>query len=315
MRTMNEDEIYHEAAFWLRAQSGDGMDWDAFTTWLEADPRHRIAFDDMALIDERIDGLREEILGRHPANDTDEEEPPKRTRAWAWGGSVVAAGMLVAIASTWYSRPLDRPHTYAAAPGAARKVELASGLTATVSGGSRLTVNGPGQFALDGTAFFDIRHDPSRAILLNVAGYEIRDIGTQFDVTSDGVSVRVAVTRGAVSVLARGAANPIRVDAGYAAMGGADGRVSVFQTNASAIGAWRAGRFVYDRVPLSLVAADISRYTGQKVLASGLAGATPFSGVLAPGSRDAMVESLHRLTGVGARKEGDAILLGVDPGR
>ena len=41
-------DIDEAAARWHLAQADDDMDWSAFTEWLEADPRHRDAYDAMA---------------------------------------------------------------------------------------------------------------------------------------------------------------------------------------------------------------------------------------------------------------------------
>lgn len=313
------DDIHEMAAVWLQAQARDDMDWQAFTSWLEADPRHREAFDDVALLDERVDGLRDEFARDHAANDLDGDVDGVavhgRGRLWRWGGAAAAAGIILAVGGAWLSRPVVEPVTYAAATGVNRNVAVADGLSATVSGGSRLTVRGAGRLSLQGSAFFDVRHDPSRAVVVDVSGYEIRDVGTRFEVASDGVSVRVAVTQGAVSLRAPGSASPVRVDAGYAATGGADGQVHLVRTDVTAVGGWRSGRFIYDRVPLSLVAADISRFTGEPVRTESTVGGQTFSGVLARGSRNSMVESLRQLAGVRTRREGDAILLGPDPRR
>ena len=317
VQTMNDD-IYEMAALWLQAQARDGMDWQAFTSWLEADPRHREAFDDVALLDERVDGLRGELRRDRADNDVDggaeSVTAHGRGRLWRWGGAAAAAGIILAVGGAWLSRPVE-PLTYAAATGVNRNVAVADGLSATVSGGSRLTVRGAGRLSLQGSAFFDVRHDPSRAVVVDVSGYEIRDVGTRFEVASDGVSVRVAVTQGAVTIRAPGSASSVRVDAGYAATGSADGQVTLNRTDLTAVGSWRSGRFVYDRVPLSLVAADISRFTGEPVRTEATVGGQTFSGVLARGSRDSMVESLRQLAGVRTRREGDAILLGPDPRR
>ncbi len=267
------------------------------------------------VLDERIDGSRNDLARDLVANDVDGVAAHGRGRLWRWGGVAAAAGIILAVGGAWLSRPVVEPLTYAAATGVNRNVAVADGLSATVSGGSRLTVRGAGRLSLQGSAFFDVRHDPSRAVVVDVSGYEIRDVGTRFEVASDGVSVRVAVTQGAVSLRAPGSASPVRVDAGYAATGGADGQVRLVATDVTAVGSWRSGRFVYDRVPLSLVAADISRFTGEPVRTDATVGGQSFSGVLARGSRDSMVESLRQLAGVGTRREGDAILLGPDPRR
>ncbi|MEP7317054.1 MAG: FecR/PupR family sigma factor regulator [Sphingomicrobium sp.] len=67
---MKSDRPITEASEWLAVQASDSFDWDGFTTWLEADPAHRKAYDELALIDSDLDELSapvEEIAD--PAND------------------------------------------------------------------------------------------------------------------------------------------------------------------------------------------------------------------------------------------------------
>jgi transmembrane sensor len=51
----DEDRIITEAAAWYAATDDDAMDWTAFTLWLEADPRHSCAYDEVALAVSLID--------------------------------------------------------------------------------------------------------------------------------------------------------------------------------------------------------------------------------------------------------------------
>ncbi|WP_296617101.1 FecR domain-containing protein [Sphingomonas sp.] len=312
------DGILEAAALWLQQQSRDDMDWDGFTAWLEADPRHREAYDDIALLDERVDAERTAILARLPANDGEASEDyiearsPARRPYLAWGG--IAAALLVAVtAGGWWASGPSAPATtsYAAAAGQTRTVAVADGATATLAGGSRLDVAKGAALTLAGSAYFDVRHDPARPLTVKVSGFEVRDVGTRFDINSDGKTIRIAVAEGKVSVSAPGAAAATEVTAGHAVLGDVARRTVTLETTAPAsVGAWRTGRFIYDQVPLSLVAADIARYTGHPVTVAEGVAQRRFSGVLAPGDRDSMVASVRQLAGVSVRREGDAVLLG-----
>ena len=48
---MNED-IHDQAWHWHIALSGEDADWDGFTAWLEANPAHRSAYNEVALLDD-----------------------------------------------------------------------------------------------------------------------------------------------------------------------------------------------------------------------------------------------------------------------
>lgn len=79
-----DNAITTAAAEWHAAQDGPDMDWDGFTAWLEADPRHASAFDAVALLDDRIALNREAIAAQLPV-----EQPA--SKRWIWGGAGAAA--------------------------------------------------------------------------------------------------------------------------------------------------------------------------------------------------------------------------------
>ena len=199
-----QDRIIDEAATWHAASTYDDMDWDGFTVWLEADPRHRAAYDEVALADavlgEHRDALRPVA---HAANDDmfgAEARPSSRIPVWTrWAGAAIAASLLAIIVDT----PIHR-----ARPGFTRQLRRAARSRWTTAPAcmlaphSRLEVAGRRQerMALNGGAWFDIRHDPSRPLAISAGGVEISDIGTQFDVQAAADQVRVEVAQGEVKV-------------------------------------------------------------------------------------------------------------------
>ena len=46
---------------WHLASCRDDMDWDGFTLWLEADPRHRAHYDEITLTDAALEVRREAL--------------------------------------------------------------------------------------------------------------------------------------------------------------------------------------------------------------------------------------------------------------
>ena len=159
-----------------------------------------------------------------------------------------------------------------------------------------------------------MQHNPARPLTISVPGYEIRDVGTRFDVSSDGRTVRVAVAQGEVAITATATGERLEIAAGQAAIGNARGALERVPATPAAIGAWRNGRFIYDQVPLALVAADIARYTGKPVLVDDGVAGRRFSGILAPGDRDSMIAAVRQLAGINVRREGDAVRLGGSTG-
>lgn len=304
------------AARWHLAQADDDMDWAAFTEWLEADPRHRESYDAIALLDARIDAARP-ILSRLLPGEF--ETMRRRIPRVAWGA--IAAGLIAVIAiGILRLQPGRAPETiaYRAPIGQSRDVQLANGSTATLAPGSVLRVakSGVVPVTLDGNAIFDVRHDPARPLVVQAGGYEIRDVGTRFEVSTSGGMLRVAVAEGRVAVRSPGVARELEIDAGNAlTLTGGGAAADIRPTHAKSIGAWRTGSLVYDDVPLAMVAADIARSTGRPVTIDPALGRRRFSGVIAPGNPEAMAAALSALTGLKARTDGDAIRLGDSAGR
>jgi transmembrane sensor len=310
-------EIDEAAARWHVAQADDDMDWTAFTDWLEADPRHREAYDAIALLDAHIDAARPMLVRLLPAEP--ESTPRRLPRMAVWGA--IAAILIVAIAIGLVQSPFGRaPETvaYRAPIGQSRDVRLADGSIATLAPGSVLRVASSRDVAmtLDGNAFFDVRHDPAHPLVVRAGAYEIRDVGTRFEVSSGNGMVRVAVAEGRVAVRSPNVAGEVEIGAGNAlVLTGAAGRGNMRPVRAQSVGAWRKGSLVYDDVPLAMVAADIARSTGRPVTVDPVVAGRRFSGVIAPGNRDHMVAALGELTGLKARTDGDAIRLGDSAGR
>ena len=48
------ETIIDQAIAWHFAQENSEFDWDGFSSWLEADPAHRRAFDEVALLNAKI---------------------------------------------------------------------------------------------------------------------------------------------------------------------------------------------------------------------------------------------------------------------
>lgn len=310
-------EIDEKAALWHLAQADDDMDWAAFAEWLEADPRHREAYDAIAMLDARIDAARPALSELLP----EEAEPaPRRApRTILWGA--IAAILIAVIAvgiRPWLFDRAPEVIAYRAPAGQSREVRLSRGVVATLAPGSALYVPESGKvpMTLDGTAFFDVRHKDGQPLVVRAGAYEIRDVGTRFEVSTGGGMVRIAVTEGLVAVRSPNVAGEARVGAGKALLlTGEGGAADMRPVGEQTVGAWRRGALAYDDVPLAMVVADISRSTGRPVKIDPAAARRRFSGVIALGDRDAMVTALGELTSLETRADGDAIRLGDSAGR
>ena len=301
-----EQDIIAEAAAWHAASNRDDMDWDGFTLWLEADPRHRSAYDEVALSDALLDEHRDAVRPASPAANDDEEDAAvaavpsvRRGGRWKlWSGLAVAASLAGLLVLPMFRA--DEAMIYQTRS-ASRSIALDDGSTIMLAPHSRLEVGGgQREVALNGGAWFDIRHDPDRALTITVGGARISDIGTRFDVQDAAGRLRVAVAEGTVRVSADALARPVDLAAGRGlTLDPQSGTALIGAVAAEDAGAWRSGRLSYDSVPLTLVAADIARYSGVKVAVAPLLRDRRFSGTLIVGNGETALRDLSQLMGIG----------------
>lgn len=253
----NEDRdeaIVEQAARWHVASSGDDMDWDGFTRWLETDPRHRVRYEEIALTDA--------LLGDHAEglHVPEAAASPARPVRWPWAMAAVAAGFAaLLIVPTW----LRAPETIYTTGAADRTLALADGSTVTLAPHSKLVVSGRdgSDLRLTGGGYFDIRHDPRRQLAVIAGPLKVTDIGTRFDVQANGDLVRIAVAEGEVKATSTMLTQPITLTGGRALLFDAgQGRAELAAADRGRMGAWRQGRLNYENMPLALVAADLGRY-------------------------------------------------------
>lgn len=312
-----DDIIAAEAAAWHVASFTDEMDWDDFVIWLEADPRHREAYDEVALADSLAAAHGHVPVEQHlVANDTDTNDevatliPAARTRIWrVWAGSAIAASLAALVVMPQLMSPAPRVYV---TQRAMQTVALDDGSHIVVAPYSRLEVGGKhqDQLALTGGAWFNIRHDPSRQMEIAAGELTIGDIGTSFDVQAAEAHVRIEVAEGQVAVTSERMQAPVRLSAGRAlAFDGKRGTSAIMPLNAKDAGEWRHGRLTYDSAPLALVAEDLRRYAGVKVTVPRELSDRQFSGTLMADNGEAALRDLSQLMGLELRAGGDTYSL------
>ncbi|AMK25322.1 FecR family protein [Sphingobium sp. TKS] len=302
------ETIIDRAIAWHSAQDDADFDWDGFTLWLEADPAHRLAFDEIALLDDRIADHRPTLAALLPPIEVvpvafpameDPVASPRRWSLWAGGGIAAAMALAVAVPTFLSLSPAPSAADYRTGAGQSRTIALKDGSRITLAASSHLRVEGEGQdkLALEGGALFDIPHRPGRTMTIRAGGQEISDIGTRFDILADTRTMRVAVAEGVIALKPAGADNAaVRLSAGrQMVIDRTTHQGEISAVAPAAIGSWRQGRLVYEGVPLSLVASDISRYAGVPVRAGADVAGRRFSGVLIVGDGSGLVGEVAQL--------------------
>ncbi|WP_336965776.1 FecR family protein [Sphingobium aquiterrae] len=314
-RSDRDDRLLEEAIAWHRALESDDADWDGYALWLEADPRHREVFDEVALLDDAVARHRDTLASvlavaesPAPAQAVGTQAVvtgARSRRGWLVGS--IAASLALLIGVPYSLRPT--PATiYETGRNASRTLAFADGISVTLAPGSRLSVSGKGAADMDvaqGEAYFDVRHDPARTLTVTAGDYRISDIGTRFAVNLSDASFRVGVAEGhvAVSRPADDDRKTLQVSAGHqlVATGGA-ARLS--PVTPDQVGSWRSGKLVYSDTPLALVVADIARYSGKKIMIDPALGHSHFSGVLVIGDGSKLLADLAGLMAIRVRDEG-----------
>ena len=297
----DRDKIAEQAALWHLASASDNMDWDGFTRWLEADPRHRIAYDEVSVADALLEEHAPQLL--FAEEEEEAHRAPARPSWRRWGGFALAASLVAVIAVPFALRDESAAYQTGAR---SQTIALRDGTQIELAPHSSLKVDG-GQthLALDGGAYFTVPHDPDRQLSIRAGSVEISDIGTVFDVQADADAVRVGVSSGQVRVSGARIARPLALDEGSTLTYDAKtGKAATGQVGTGEIGSWRSGRLTYDNAALALVAHDLERYAGARVAVPDNLGERRFSGTLAIGDGQAALIDLAQVMGLRLRRSG-----------
>lgn len=314
-RSEFDERLLDEALAWHLALERDDADWDAYALWLEANPLHRKAFDEITLtdriVDERIDDLRalrtvtpESIASRSLSR-----------RGWLYGSLAAALLVTVGMQAFW---PRQHDAIYATARGETKQIALGEGIAIDLAPQTRLILKDgdPTRMELaQGDAYFAVAHNPQRMLSIKAGEYSVNDIGTRFGLNLSSDAVTVAVAEGHVSVTPD-EGDATRVSAGQqlvAQRGKGSARMTAIQ--AEDVGSWRGGRLVYNNTPLSIVAADIARYSGKTVTVDPAISNRPFSGVLAIGDGNKLLANLSDLMAISYKEEGNRVRISAAPVR
>jgi transmembrane sensor len=311
-----DERLLDDASAWHHALAANDADWDGYTVWLEADPRHRAAIDAIALIDRMVDDHRPHLQKILP-DVAGDAVPASRPVRW-WLAGPIAAAIAAAVVVTIAMRP-TADVSYAAST-QIRHIALKGGVAVDLAPGSEIVARGGdvSRLALTrGEAYFDVAHDSRRRLAIQAGGYSVRDVGTRFAIDLADGSVLIGVSDGNVSVDKSGTAAEIQVTAGEQfsapANGGSGGRVA--RVAPDAIGSWRGGRLTYGNTSVLVVAADISRYVGKTVDVDPAISDRRFSGVLTIGDGSKLLPTLGQLMALSYTVDGDRVRLAASPAR
>lgn len=306
----NDREKHAEAIEWvIRLRDPARADWEAFTTWLEADPSHNEVYDSVALADRDV----AEAFAHASTAPSNDNQPTnivhhRRTRRWARAAAAVAASALAAIILIPMLPSAGTIYTIETRAGEHRTVKLDDGTQIEMNGGTRISLRkGNARFAsLDrGEAAFTVVHDPADPFVVEVGKAHLEDVGTTFNVLHTSDLVEASVANG--TVLYNPGAEALRLDAGKRLHVTAGGAARISAIDPAAVASWRQNRLTYRDASLETVAADLSRNLGVAVSVSPDLAGRSFSGVIyLDGDPAALFQRVGALLDVGVTSNGTA---------
>ncbi|MFY8095381.1 MAG: FecR family protein [Niveispirillum sp.] len=319
------DPRLEQAADWHARLQGDADQavWLAFTEWLEADPRHRDAYDVVERTWRQLDRVPAETTTatvidlttrRRPAPQPG-PQPASPSRRWFLGGAAAAAAAMLAVTLTGRQGSGPTPEIFETPKGQRRTIQLADGSSVTLNSGTRLTVaiteDRRAVVLEQGEALFDVTKDPSRPFTVAAGEQLVTVVGTAFNVRHLDQAVTVTVTRGRVEVGGRDGRGKVGLTPGQqisARPGQAAGPVKT--VDAQAATAWTDGRLSFDNAPLPQVLAELSHHYPVSMRTDGAAAALHFSGVLRlEADQGQTLAALRGLLPIAVARQGDSFVL------
>lgn len=306
--------IADEASAWFARRDAGPMgeaEQRAMQAWMDADPRHRAAFDKLGALWSGLAATPREA--RVQAGQALRARRGRDRRVIV-GGLIAAVGLggLGGMAGLFGRRPAIQ-QAYATTIGEQRSVTLADGSRLQLNSATALTVEMSDKhrhvLLKSGEAAFEVTADPARPFVVESQGGSATARGTAYLVRVDGEETIVTVLEHAVDVRYRFAA-PVSLKAGQQVRYG-QGRISrVIDVDPLAISAWRKGQIMVEDRPVGEVVAEIGRYTPHRVRLEGpRVKARRVSGVFPTDDPMGALETLGEQLGLSVTSQSDGTIL------
>lgn len=329
------ESLAEAAARWfaLRRRKPDCVEEKQFADWLEADPAHRRAYDeigrswDMAAVaagDPTVAKMRNDALMVRAARE-------RGDYSRLWGAVATAALVLIAFTGVALTQPdfLGRAGDVAANNDRiVFRTSVGERATATLEDGSTVVLNTNSTLEINyselrrdvrlvaGQALFKVAHDPMRPFIVAAASHEVVALGTKFEVRLDGEKVRVALLQGRVRVepiaARRGTAIGKRgavLAPGEQLVASATGMV-VNRADVEELVSWKTGRVRFDNLRLADAVAEMNRYSRTRILIDDPAAADiRITGAFRAGQSYTFAETIGEAFPVEVEHSGDTIRL------
>ncbi len=210
--------------------------------------------------------------GRASVTALDSRRRRRNSRRTVMGTLALAATVAAVALGTQFfgggtGTPVGPSATFVAGAGPVTQV-LDDGSVVRLAAGSELDAwagESQRRFALRGRAFFAVRHDTERPFVVEAGGMEARVLGTRFELSYGGGSLRTVVVDGRVAVT-----NEVgRVAVGAGAVGTAETGSPPVVTQVGDVYTlldWPDGLLLFQATPLSTAAREVARRFDRSVV-------------------------------------------------
>ncbi|MGH8234749.1 MAG: FecR family protein [Rhodanobacteraceae bacterium] len=267
-----DDITVAEASAWLTRLQGPARTAameDAFRLWLAESTANARAF-------ARVADTWEIIAGAAcwEAADIDASVASRHRQRRALLAAVIASVAVMLVVAGFVGFQLRAP-VYQTSIGEIESVTLSDGTRVTLNADTRLRVfyrKHERRVRLEhGEAEFDDIENPQRPFLVQADGYQVRALGTIFDMYSAPKHLDVTLINGRVDVSRATSANGKPASARTVLSPGerlvirGNGQTRIDHPSLEAISAWQRGQAVFNDVPLADAIAQINRYGGTPI--------------------------------------------------
>jgi len=308
--TLHADIKAAANAWWVRLDSGavSARERAEFAAWINADPRHRQAYDAVCALWGELDAVKHRIV--LPAN----TGTPKNARRWRWAAPALAAACL----SVWLSGPLSiwLQADFRTGLGETREIRLSDGSRVYLNGNSALAAHIDGsQRQLDllqGEAWFKVSPDQARPFRVRAGEGVVTALGTAFNIRLLDGQTEVSVTEHRVAIDGgRGRDFHTELGEGHQLAFGPQGGIGeVKAIDSQAVTAWQRGKLVFQNRPLGEVIAELNRYhRGYLAIADSSLAKRRVNGVFRTDQPLAVLDALETSLKLHSTRLGDYLIL------
>jgi len=280
----DDDRLEKQAVAWFTRMNGrpSAADRADFDSWLAASEDHASQYRRVSALWSELGVLSSTLEGA--GHDSALAAPLERIRTLRRerrrGRTITGAvlGLVLAVSLGWIW--LDRPHLFedwradqVTGRGEQRMVTFVDGSTAQLDSDSAITIDfSEGQRRvqlLRGAAFFEVKRSGTPFVVMAGSG-EARVLGTSFEVAAgDDGDVTVTLASGSVAVELPQSREALVLKPGERVAYGGGGLGRAEPVDVAEATAWRAGRFIFDDMPLSKVLSRIERHHRGRIVLLG----------------------------------------------